>query len=89
MTPTTPPAIPSDIPAEVLRGLIELPTPDDMVEGYLDGFADDRVDYPALSNRSEAYRHGWLNGRDDRTGKVRASFATIAAEATRIIRECN
>ena len=43
------------------------------MSGYCDGRADDRDEFPSHSNRSEAYRHGWLNGRDDRLGKPRAT----------------
>jgi hypothetical protein len=51
-----------------------------MVEGYRDGFKDDRVEYPdSLLNRGYAYRHGWLNGRDDRVGKPRASADELRA----------
>ena len=53
-------------------------TPAEMVEGYLDGFTDDRLDYPpGLANRGACYRHGWLNGRDDRIGRPRASAAVL------------
>ena len=55
---------------------------DDMLEGYLDGFRDDRVDFPeSLSNRGAAYRHGWLNGRDDRLRKPRAPAETLREES--------
>jgi ribosome modulation factor len=51
---------------------------DDMVEGYRDGLDDDRAECPAsMSNRSHSYRHGWLNGRDDRLRKPRASAAEL------------
>lgn len=54
---------------------------DDIVDGYLDGFRDDRAVYPdSLSNRSERYRHGWLNGRDDRMKNPRAPAAVIRAD---------
>jgi hypothetical protein len=54
------------------------PANDDMVEGYMDGFRDDRLEYPdSLSNRSRSYRHGWLNGRDDRVGEPRLAAKTI------------
>jgi hypothetical protein len=69
-----------------LSQLLELPTPADMVDGYLDGFEDERDEYPAQSNRSEAYRHGWLDGRDDRLGTPRASAQVIRDEAARIIK---
>jgi hypothetical protein len=51
---------------------------DEMTQGYIDGFEDDRADFPeSLSNRGFAYRHGWLNGRDDRTGKPRLAAQTL------------
>jgi len=71
--------------SNLLRRLAALPTPPDMLEGYLDGFGDERPDYPEQSNRSEAYRHGWLNGRDDRVGTPRQAAPAIAEEAIRII----
>lgn len=58
------------------------PANSDMVEGYLDGFQDDRSDFPAgQSNRGASYRHGWLNGRDDRVRKPRASYEVLRAQA--------
>ncbi|WP_332116011.1 hypothetical protein [Azorhizobium caulinodans] len=53
-----------------------------MVQGYIDGLADERTDYPSsLANRGWAYRHGWLNGRDDRIGKPRAPAASLRDQA--------
>lgn len=55
---------------------------DDMTQGYLDGYADDRDEYPeTLANRSDVYRHGWLNGRDDRRGNARAPASTLRDQA--------
>ena len=63
------------------------PANDDMVEGYLDGYKDTRDALPeSLSNRSRSYQHGWLNGRDDRCGKPRASYAAIFAAAEEAMR---
>lgn len=57
---------------------------DEMTEGFLDGFKDDRDDFPeSLSNRSRSYRHGWLSGRDDRLHQPRASAAVLRKEADR------
>lgn len=53
---------------------------DEMVEGYMDGFKDDRLDMPA-SNRSASYQHGWLNGRDDRVNRPRASAVDLRLQA--------
>lgn len=51
---------------------------EDMIEGYLDGFTDDRDELPtSFANRSESYRHGWLNGRDDRRGRPRATAGSL------------
>lgn len=50
----------------------------EVTEGYLDGLNDDRDELPAsLANRSESYRHGWQNGRDDRLGRPRMSASKI------------
>lgn len=59
----------------------------DILEGYLDGFKDDRTEFPSSSNRSPAYRHGWENGRDDRLRKPRAYAQQLRDEADRIIRQ--
>jgi len=52
----------------------------DMMDGYFDGLADHRDEYPADSNRSASYAHGWRNGRDDRKRNPRAT-AEILREA--------
>lgn len=52
---------------------------DDMLDGYRAGFTDERAEYPTHSNRSEAYKHGWLNGRDDRLNDPRDTAASIRA----------
>lgn len=57
----------------------------EMTEGFLDGLADGRTELPALSNRSEAYQFGWLNGRDDRIHKPRKPAAVLRQEAALII----
>lgn len=58
------------------------PANDDMVEGYLDGFKDHRNHLPeSLANRSASYVHGWMNGRDDRTGNPRSTFHEIMRRA--------
>ncbi|WP_334147851.1 hypothetical protein [Hyphomicrobium sp.] len=60
-------------------------TNDEIIEGYRDGYADDRDELPAsLANRSESYRHGWLNGRDDRLGRPRASAEAIRQRAREV-----
>ncbi len=57
----------------------------EMVEGYLDGFGDDRQSLPEYNNFSPAYSHGWMNGRDDRTQKPRAFAQTLRDQADSII----
>jgi hypothetical protein len=60
----------------------EIMANDEMVEGYLDGFD---LDNPEPSdNRSHSYRHGFANGRADKTGKPAfpsAEVARLRAEA--------
>lgn len=52
--------------------------PPDMIEGYLDGYNDDRKTLPdSLANRTYSYKHGWLNGRDDRMKKPRAPYQKV------------
>jgi len=53
----------------------------DLVDGYLDGLADDRVEAPSsLANRSPIYRFGWLNGRDDRIRQPRKTAKELREE---------
>lgn len=59
----------------------EIIAADEMIEGYSDGLTDVRTDPPAMSNRSPAYWHGWLNGRDDRIGKPRSSAMSLRSRA--------
>lgn len=54
---------------------------DEMIEGYGDGLRDTRDVPPAQSNRSEAYWHGWKNGRDDRLGQPRALASELRKQA--------
>ena len=47
----------------------DIPANDEMVLGYREGFD---LDNPEPSeNRSASYRHGFANGRADKTGKSR------------------
>ena len=56
---------------------------DEMVEGFRDGYD---LDAPEPGpNRSRAYCHGFLNGRDDRGAKPRASYARLLREANEIL----
>lgn len=46
-----------------------IPANNEMVSGYMDGF---NLDIPKPStNRSHSYRHGFANGRADKTGQSR------------------
>lgn len=47
--------------------MADLTANDEMVQGYMDGFDPDSPE--PSSNRSQSYRHGFRNGRADRTGK--------------------
>lgn len=53
----------------------------DLREGYNDGFQADAL--PPGPNRSRSYVHGWLNGRDDRIGKPRATASVLRDQAKR------
>jgi hypothetical protein len=56
---------------------------DEMVEGYRDGR---KLDNPEPStNRSDSYRHGFANGRDDRAGSPRAPAAMLRSMADKAI----
>ncbi|WP_327210847.1 hypothetical protein [Rhizobium leguminosarum] len=57
---------------------------DDMIEGYFDGKKSDLDELPKGSNRSDSYKHGWRNGRDDRKGAPRSSASDLRREATDI-----
>lgn len=53
---------------------------DDMVQGFMDGY-DLTAPEPSV-NRSESYRHGFANGRADKTGISRGfSFAQLMTMA--------
>lgn len=60
---------------------------DEMIEGYFDGFRDFRAELPKLNNYSPAYKHGWLNGRDDRISKPRDRADVLRKRAEMILRE--
>lgn len=57
---------------------------DEIVEGYFDGRASDEAELDRRSNRSESYRLGWSNGRDDRLSKPRSSAAVIRGEGAAV-----
>lgn len=52
-------------------------------EGYQDGRAGEPE--PG-GNRSDWYRFGWMNGRDDRTGEPRQAAAATALELLALAR---
>lgn len=56
------------------RGMTRTEAEADMLQGYVDGLAGDPE--PG-QNRSGSYRHGWLNGRDDRAHNPRAFTGTL------------
>lgn len=57
----------------------------EMIEGYLSGKDDTRLELPVNSNYSPAYIHGWINGRDDRLNKPRASASVLRSRAEMIL----
>ena len=58
---------------------------DEMVRGYMAGFCSGAMELPAChEKRSAAFRHGWLNGRDDRIGKPRAKADVLRRRAAMI-----
>jgi hypothetical protein len=58
----------------------DIPANDEMLLGYREGFD---LDIPEPSeNRSASYRHGFANGRADKTGKSRGmSFEELIRQA--------
>lgn len=56
-----------------------------MIEGYYDGFRDERSELPENHNFSPAYAHGRLNGRDDRICKPRDTAANLRRRADLIL----
>jgi len=52
---------------------------DEMMEGYRDG-RDPNAPAPS-ANRSESYRHGFQNARDDRAGRPRARPEDLRRQA--------
>jgi hypothetical protein len=60
---------------------------DDMLLGYMDGL--DPNSPPPSSNRTPAYHHGFMNGRDDLSRKPRDSAQNLREQADRILQEMN
>lgn len=58
----------------------------EMVDGYWAGRSDGCLDYPEIyRGKSTAFKHGWLNGRDDRVGKPREKATVLRARAEMIL----
>lgn len=58
----------------------------DMVDGYLAGFCSGSQRLPACHEaRSAAFKHGWLNGRDDRISKPRERYSVLRNRADMIL----
>ncbi len=66
---------------EVLKEVLK----DEMVDGYRAGLHDNRMELPENHNFSPAYKHGWLNGRDDRINQPRAFASVLRARAEMIL----
>lgn len=60
-------------------------TEKEMVDGYIAGHGDDRLELPDGHNFSVAYAFGWLNGRDDRVGTPRERNEILRARAAMIL----
>lgn len=59
---------------------------DEMVRGYLKGLESGSLTLPdCYKNESSAFRHGWMNGRDDRVGCPRERAAALRARANMIL----
>lgn len=57
-----------------------------MMAGYIDGLDSGSNELPDCHRfKSAAYRHGWLNGRDDRVHKPRDKASVLRARAGMII----
>lgn len=57
----------------------------EMVKGYIAGFTSHLKAPPLICNWSVSYKHGWLNGRDDRLGKPRSSASILRKRADLIL----
>jgi hypothetical protein len=55
-------------------------TDSEMLAGYLDGLRGEPEPGP---NRTHSYRHGWLNGRDDRNKDPRSTASFIREDAAK------
>jgi hypothetical protein len=64
-----------------INGIDQRPANDEMVEGYRDGF--DLSNPEPSENRSYSYRHGYANGRADKTGVPRGYHLDLNAMGDR------
>jgi hypothetical protein len=55
----------------------------EMLDGYFDGL--DLNSPEPSGNRSASYRHGFWNGRDDRRGRPRDTYANLRRQADEAI----
>jgi hypothetical protein len=63
-------------------------TQDEMVRGYLAGYNSGAQSLPEChASESAAFRHGWLNGLSDRTGKVHERAEVQRRRAAMILGE--
>lgn len=59
---------------------------DAMVSGYLAGLESNSDEFPEChAQMPAAWRHGWLNGRDDRIGRPRESADVLRRRAGMIL----
>lgn len=59
---------------------------DEMVEGYLAGYKSGSYELPEChKDKSPAFKHGWLNGRDDGIKQPRDRASVLKARAEMII----
>ncbi len=68
--------------------MVGIPANEDMVQGFMDGY--DLTAPEPSANRSESYRHGFANGRADKTGKPRGFTAAqleVMADAAMLMDE--
>lgn len=70
-----------------MRWLIDLTVKEqEMMDGYMDGLNSGSQEIPDChKNKSAAYRHGWLNGRDDRIHRPREKASVLRNRALMII----
>ena len=55
-------------------------TIDRVVIGYMEGLSSEDLELPSrYKNSKAAFKHGWLNGRDDRIGRPRDSYDVLMA----------